>query len=153
MQNRDFGLANSLEGTMLLADPVSNKITVFYGKESEALKEFKRNDVSKQIEMLNTLEYPIFPLKDTVYIIDTNFSFSSLMFKTDQIVFKIERMSTESKNVSNIYFENIWLRDDEFHLTIFNQGWRHKLDYSFKMIGNTFNATKLSRLDPKFLME
>lgn len=153
-QNRDYGLVNSLEGTMLLEDPVTGKLTVFYGKEeSEALKEFKRNDVSRQIEMLNTVELPIFPLKDTVYIIDTNFSFSDLTYKTNRIVFKIEREWAKSKNVSNIYFEKIWLRDDEFHLTIFNQDWRYKLDYSFKMLGNTFNATKLSHLDAKFLME
>ena len=153
MQNRDFAIVKKLEGTMLLDDPARGKSVVVYGKESKALSDFKKNNVSKQMEMLTTLELPIFPLKDTVYIIDTFFSFSTLTYKTDRIVFKIERELTESKNVFNIYFEKIWLRDDEFHLTLFNPGWLNKLDYSFKMVNNSFKATSFRHLSPTFEFE
>lgn len=152
--NQNYSIKKGLTGTVLLFDPVTGEYDIQYGAPSVTLIEFKKNPKDEQIEILRSINLPIIPLKDTVYVIDTSFLFSSdLTYKARNIYFKSVRENTASKSVSQIGLNRIVMKKNKLILTTFFPNSTELAAFTFSIEGAAFKMIKktiVDLFDPNF---
>ena len=115
-QNDHFLLQKKLHGITELLDPITGKEVIKYptNANDKVLLNFKKYSQEEQIEILRQDSLPIFPLKETVYIIDTlKFLPENLTFTYNKFHFEVKTVNEVSKNrCSNVYVYAIGIRED-----------------------------------------
>jgi hypothetical protein len=159
-QNERFLVNRSLEGVaFLVEDPVTGERDIMFRGDTttDAARNFRKLNMAGQLEILMNKSLPVFPLTDSLLIIDTLKFFSAgLNYRSGRYFFKVIRRADErNKNARVIYLSALGnlpanRRKEQFYLCFAFPGHRLWSYYYFTRGNGLYTICRTSLDDDSY---
>jgi hypothetical protein len=147
-QNSAYLLRTKLKGTHVLEDPVSGEQSISYGSDSKMLDDFKTLPKNQQLDVLKAPDLPIFPIKDTLLILDQcNFFTNGFHFKTGNVFFVTDDKIGKTKSQKYLKLNLIGARDNSLILSFSTPQSKEFFNFHFGIKAGDISFIKWSRVD------
>lgn len=133
-QNEWFVVKESLAGSaVLIEDPVAGAQAIIFKGDTtkDVVRNFRKLDMAGQLKILTNESLPVFPLRDSLLIIDTlNFFEEGLHYRSGKCFFKvIRRADKRNKEIPAVYLSALGYmpenkRKEDFYLCFAFSGHR-----------------------------
>ena len=134
-----------MAGAMIVEDPITGKEVVSCsGCDSIVQKRIRSYTLEQQIEILKTEDLPIFPLGDTIFIVDTiNFFSECLESVVSNHVFQIVRKCKGKKsNRNDVFLKAVGIRGNNLIISLSFYGSDLLDNYYMRLNGDDISLFK-----------
>lgn len=148
-QNDYLLLRKKLTGVSIVTDPVSGNQTIKYleAADNRAVEQFKKYSRQDQIAILNAEALPVFPLNDTILIVDTLRFFSEgISYAIDGYLFKVVRKAKD-RSGSFPYLYATGVRDNNLIFSFSFANSKLLSNYYFNLKAKSFSVYKTTILE------
>lgn len=111
-KDKYLSFKEQLHGVYIVVDAESFKESIIYPDtlSSDIFKYFKTLEKKEQIDILKCQSFPIYPLRDTTYIVDTLRFFSENISYAGKSFFKVERIENGKIDTSTLSRRYLYLK-------------------------------------------
>jgi len=153
-ENENVSAKKQLTGVSLLIDPIKDDTTIKYTVNNAAIAKFKGYSKGHQIEILTCSDLSIFPLKNTVYILDTLGFFSEgIHLNAKGYSFKIVRSIHELPSSRSMYLYKIGVRQNDLALSFGFFDNKFLKNYYFKLPSASLKISRSTIVEVKSSIE
>lgn len=156
-QNEHYLIKQKLTGYVVITDPVNGTLEVKYPTNTDAniLNTFSRYSKVEQVDILTNSYSSIFPLADTVLVVDTTKFFSEgATFSNGGKYFKVVRRGTKGKRADkNIYLYAIGVRGNYLIVSVSFKSRNDLINYYFEISQKAITQVKTKELSSNSTVE